>query len=579
MFLVTTPLTPWEESDQLLLGPWCKKQARTTGQLTVHEMSHPLVPLEQKKRCNRESRELVQSVMPDLFRELNSLHGTSHGSHFWKVVCQRWLLGFVDVIYQRWHLIDRALREFDVDKAGGISVRDEVIASRTTQEFNLQREDHSWNEHIFSAIMGFRGVPIAEATAQVIQPAYVSGEMTNRTRYFGRLFGALIHRSPICVVDSYLPRHKELFLAMRMRSFPMRLNRHLISEEPYSKAMRASMMLSRNSSNPLECFLRENLTRWIPMAWVEDFKNLTDPKNANIFPRSPRTIFTANAHLSNDHFMIWAASRLESGSRLVFSQHGGLYGEGEVRSRNEEHELDVADKYVTWGWRDAESPNIETTRSQLATNPRKSCNSVGGLLFVMDTTFRYSRYSWETRAERDLYLESSSSLVSHLPQFIREKTVVRLHHDHDRYDDGHQSYFGGIPDIKMDDYSKPITQAIKVSRLVLVTTLSTTFIENIWSNTPTMIYAHPSIYEIRTEFRDVFEELTSVGVFHESHNTAAEFVGQIWDSVETWWESDGVKQAVKRYGEMFAGLNTHGRRSLVNVIRAASSVPNLASKY
>ncbi|MFM8867468.1 MAG: hypothetical protein ACKOFZ_04210, partial [Ilumatobacteraceae bacterium] len=309
------------------------------------------------------------------------------------------------------------------------------------------------------------------------------------------------------------------------------------------------------------------------------FKNLTDPKNANIFPRSPRTIFTANAHLSNDHFMIWAATRLESGSRLVFSQHGGLYGEGEVRSRNEEHELDIADKYVTWGWRDAESPNIETTRSQLATNSRKSCNSVGGLLFVMDTTFRYSRYSWETRAERDLYLESSSSLVSHLPQFIREKTVVRLHHDHDRYDDGHQSYFGGIPDIKMDDYSKPITQAMKVSRLVLVTTLSTTFIENIWRNTPTMIYAHPSIYEIRTEFRDVFEELTSVGVFHESHNSAADFIGQIWDSVETWWELDAVKQAVKRYGEMFAGLNTHGRRSLVNVIRAASSVPNLTSKY
>lgn len=339
------------------------------------------------------------------------------------------------------------------------------------------------------------------------------------------------------------------------------------------------MTLSRNSSNPLECFLRENLTRWIPMAWVEDFKNLTDPKNANIFPRSPRTIFTANAHLSNDHFIIWAATQLESGSRLVFSQHGGLYGEGEVRSRNEEHELDIADKYLTWGWRDVDRPNIEIARCQLATKPRKFCNSVGGLLLVMDTTFRYSRYSWETRAERDLYLESSSSLLSRLPQFIREKTVVRLHHDHDRYDDGHESFFDGIPDIKMDDYSRPITKAIKISRLVLVTTLSTTFIENIWSNTPTVIFAHPSIYEIRTEFRDVFEDLASVGVFHESHIAAAEFVGKIWDSVESWWVSDSVKRAVKRYGEMFAGLPTDERRSLVEAIRAASSVPNLEPKY
>ena len=158
-------------------------------------------------------------------------------------------------------------------------------------------------------------------------------------------------------------------------------------------------------------------------------------------------------------------------------------------------------------------------------------------------------------------------MVSGLPQPIRENTTVRLHHDHDRYDDGHLPFFEKIPNIRLDDYSRPIALSIKKSRLVIVTTLSTTFIENIWSNVPTIIYAHPSIYEIRTEYRQVFDELASVGVFHESHIAAGDFVSTVWNSVEAWWESDDVKRAVRRYGEIFAGFKTQQQQSLTEILR------------
>lgn len=568
MFLVTTPLTLSEDPNQLFLGPWCRDEARTTTPFLVHEVSHPLVSVEEKKRRNDEVRDLVDRLTVDLFRELNSMHGTSHSIRFWKVVCQRWLLGFVDVIYQRWHLIDRALRDYDITMAGGIALHDESIASRTSQEFNLQREDHRWNTQIFTAILRFRGVPLVEVTTPSLHLEVRADPLSNQKRTgIEKIIGVLSCRSLLFIADSYLPRRKELMLAVRLGSFPVRLHRNPIAAAPYSGSTRQLIGLSASDVDSLENFLRKNLGRWIPMSWVEDFKRLADPSNARAFPRNPRTIFTGNAHLSNDHFMIWAASKMEAGSRLVFSQHGGLYGEGEVRSRNEEHELDVADNYVTWGWRDAQFSNIVTAPSQIARHSQQRRRRADQLLVVMDTTFRYSRYSWETRAERNLYLESSAMMVSGLPQSIRENTMVRLHHDHDRYDDGHLPFFEKIPNIRLDDYSRPIALSIKKSRLVIVTTLSTTFIENIWSNVPTIIYAHPSIYEIRTEYRQVFDELASVGVFHESHIAAGDFVSTVWNSVEAWWESDDVKRAVRHYGEIFAGFKTQQQQSLTEILR------------
>jgi putative transferase (TIGR04331 family) len=65
-------------------------------------------------------------------------------------------------------------------------------------------------------------------------------------------------------------------------------------------------------------------------------------------------IFTANRHLYDDVFNFWTALAVESGSRLVVAQHGGNYGISEFPSFAENHETLVADRYITWGWKEEE---------------------------------------------------------------------------------------------------------------------------------------------------------------------------------------------------------------------------------
>ena len=40
---------------------------------------------------------------------------------------------------------------------------------------------------------------------------------------------------------------------------------------------------------------------------------------------------------------------MENGTKLIYAQHGGAYGISEY-SWPEEHEKQISDKYLSWGW-------------------------------------------------------------------------------------------------------------------------------------------------------------------------------------------------------------------------------------
>ena len=568
MFLATTPLSIRSEHDVVLLGPWCLEGHSEIELGSCHLMSHGLVPLDKKLALNKEVQETVERILPNLCQRLNALHGQNQSDRYWRIICGRWLLGFVDVLYQRWNLIDQALTEFPIDHAGGFTLDHSMIAPRRSQDFAQQRISHEWNTHVFTAILRHRNVAIE----LLPQGRPTNGTSLNLEDRFIKqtavaLWGLLAKRSPMCIADSYFGTWSEMRLALENRSLPARLIRVIPSKVEYSESMRESVKLTSTAGESFEEFLFGNLHRWLPYSWVEDFSELSAGPHTRHLPQNPHTIFTANAHHSSDYFMIYMAKQAERGSRIVLAQHGGLYGEGEVRSRNEEHELAIADTYVTWGWKDSSYYNIVHGPNQISQPTSTACSSrEGGLLVVMDTTFRYSRYSWETRPERDLYGESCALLYSKLSADIQKKSIVRLHHDHNRCDEGHEQFFRELKGVNFDDVSRPIEKSISESRLVVVTTLSTTFIQNVSRGIPTLIYAQPEIYEIRAEYRWIFDELAKVGIFHESSVSVARWITAIWDGVGEWWNSEPVQEVVNQYGRHFAGFPSQTRKTWQQIL-------------
>jgi putative transferase (TIGR04331 family) len=68
---------------------------------------------------------------------------------------------------------------------------------------------------------------------------------------------------------------------------------------------------------------------------------------------------------------------------------------------------------------------------------------------------------------------------------------------------------------------------------------------------PTVIYWNTSHWEIRDEAIPYFEDLKSVGIFHETPESAAEHVKRVWDKVDEWWYGEHLREVLARFKKNF----------------------------
>ena len=79
-----------------------------------------------------------------------------------------------------------------------------------------------------------------------------------------------------------------------------------------------------------------------------------------------------------------------------------------------------------------------------------------------------------------------------------------------------------------------IRNLIKKSRLFISTYNATTYLESMAWNVPTIIFWDENCWELKEEAKPYFELLKSVGIFHNSPESAAKHMTNIWDNVDDW---------------------------------------------
>jgi putative transferase (TIGR04331 family) len=82
------------------------------------------------------------------------------------------------------------------------------------------------------------------------------------------------------------------------------------------------------------------------------------------------------------------------------------------------------------------------------------------------------------------------------------------------------------------------------TRIYISTYNATTYLESLSRNLPTIIFWNPKHSELRDTALPYFEKLRSVGIFHDTPESAARQMASVWNDVSSWWESAEV-QAVR----------------------------------
>ena len=463
-----------------------------------------------------------------------------------------WLCNFLDIVHARW---DVACQE------EALTARAYAESSRSSRprvmlalmsSLNSASQDSDWNRQIFTDIHSYRQEvgelqkDLVKVRSKDLQP---SDEIspTNQVRSSRR------QRSKICVSRTYLPRFAELLLALSLGSLPMRWREPHIESKSIDEDLRMKLDFRPEAAFPgsFEHFIRSYLSMHLPMSLVEDFAEIRSVVSDKT-KRTPHAFFTAHLHVSSDSFLIWCEMQRERGMRLVLSQHGGLNGQGLVPTRGEEFEAKFADRYLHWGW--AKVPTAIRIPAQLNVwaRKRRRSNHLNKLVIITDCTYRWSRRPWASTDDNARYRRMLLEIYGSLEDEVRTNTIIRLHHDHDKYDESHETMWRSeFPNVKLDGGLSSIWPLRRQAKLLVCTSLGTSEIEQFARSMPTVLRLDPEVHALRSSCVSLFEEMESGGLVHWSTDSFERFIRENWDDVDQWWRSRDTQDLVMKYLSMY----------------------------
>lgn len=91
-------------------------------------------------------------------------------------------------------------------------------------------------------------------------------------------------------------------------------------------------------------------------------------------------------------------------------------------------------------------------------------------------------------------------------------------------------------------------------RLFVADHLSTIYLEALAVGKPCILFVDPKINTNRfnSGAQDYFDGLRAVGILHDTPESAAHAVGQIYGDVESWWNEPSRQAALERFRQHFA---------------------------
>lgn len=553
--LVLTPIdAAWAgDSDVTLLGPWCLPYARhqASAARSPRTLPDPWRSRSTLHDAHAYVTALHQRLVPPLAAALNRLHGVERSTHYWHVMLGAWLLSFLPAVYQRHRTLDAAFETNPEFSTCGLTDACFVTPRTTIDLPRLIIGDH-YNLQLYTRLLKAAGRcgAVREARPSPIDPVGGSGWRRRVKQWAGAVSRHLPSRHAVLANTTLFPREALLELAWRLRGQfrPLFPAPAVGQDGPIRPDARAALREAVAADDRFTSLLRDILPFELPTCFVEGYAALAASEAA--FPPPPAAILSANAWYYDESFKHWAASAHERGTRLLGIQHGGNYGGGD-HLPSEWFEIELVDRFYTWGWHKAAygdrtcpmpAPKFVGRPAVGASNARR------GLLLATTHMTRYPLNFLTSVGEFEAYLDAHRRFVAALPAELRRALRVRLHRDDFGWDLAAR-WRDFAPDVSMDSNSTPFQDSLRDCRIYVCDHHSTTFIEALSVDKPTVLFWDPGTVDIAPEYADRYAALREAGILHDTPEAAARRLDTVHDDVERWWRGGALQQARRHFCE------------------------------
>jgi putative transferase (TIGR04331 family) len=480
-------------------------------------------------------------------------------NRYWSIITGVWLRSFIDLVVSRAAVLTRIQRQHNDLKLIAVDPEFCARAAGNYVEFHTFTKSAEWNSIVFSDIWSH-----CSNVGKITPPKFTDSIFGSNTK--NRSTG-----SQYVLSATYLPRLREAVLSLMLGTLPRRVKVVQPPTVESNSQMRQQLNLETTSGDDFEIAVKKLIMDYLPTGFLEGFNDLKGMIPLMKFPKNPKSIFTANRHLYDDVFNVWVADATSQGSSLTLGQHGGYFGISKYPSFAERHELSIADRYITWGWKSSPVTIPGPILTTIGMN-QKSIAKGSKLVVVTEQLWSLPRSSFSDFDDSPTYVEHLESCIQTLPSNIRNSTKIRLHpSDGITAKSMNNWWTQHIPAIEIDDCSESFQKTLKGAKLIVVAHNSTTLPETFSMNIPTLVSWKPEWVEIRDSAKPVFDILEKVGIFHSDSKEMARHIAAIWDDVDKWWQSAEVRDARKLFCDSYAQSMPQPLRFLRSLLRERNS--------
>jgi putative transferase (TIGR04331 family) len=579
-FLVTTALEKtWPDDDVpvLFLGEWCRRWDRKSSWENRDAVVAPYHWDDRQKLYQDYLylQALYEELLKELAAHLNEWHCVDHSIRYWRIIVGPWLGYFIQILFDRWVMLRQVLRDDEIAGVKVIRRNEGAFVPNDMAAFTPLFTGEEWNEAIYGQILDWLAVPIqpvnsANHALQGCSNTVSGARQVKRSlaRLASRLSGIVCRENEYFFISSYLSIKNDLLLQAKLGQLPKLWRPVAVPLSTFDSAARQWQMSKAESNDEFAAIVRALLPTQIPIAYLEGYRALVSLTDHLPWPKRPKAIFTSNSFSADDVFKAWAASKVESGVPLVIGQHGGNYGMA-VWGFTEDHQIAIADNFLTWGWTAADSSNITPVGNFKGFGKQQKLDETGVALLVEMTVPRqsYHMFSAPVAAGQWLdYFEDQCRFVEALSADLQNQLLVRLYAS----DFGlgqKQRWQTRFPCLQLDNGSQPMASLLKKTRIYVSTYNATTYLESLSLNFPTIIFWNPKHWELRDSALPYFEKLKSVGIFHETPESAAQQMAAVWNDVSDWWQGQAVQAARRAFCEHYARIPPKPLHVLEDIFR------------
>lgn len=566
----------------IFLGQWCKSYNRKQVWQNMDAITLP--PLgygqEQKDLLYAQARLYEEQLFSILTKALNDYHGFEHDSRFWKIVAGPWLRRNVDVIFNRIHTLDYCAKNYKLSGVASLGTGIELATNDALSALSSYGDDR-WNNAIFVRILHLLNIEnchvetvsqgnfeaVSSVNAVPVRPMMnrllkLAGESFGRvTRFFARETDAFI-------IHTYLPKLKQILLQLAIGQVPQFwVIPKLYLANTVNHTLRQVLINKyvNQIDSPMVRMAATLMFETLPICYLEGFAELRKTVNDLPFPAKPRLIFTSNNFEANEVFQLWAATKVESGSRYIVGQHGNNYGT--YRYMRHTIEEETSDKFLTWGWADGLPQHTPAFIFKMAgSNVFPKYNPDGGLLLV-ENILGHRIYVWDRPYDFEFYLEEQMKFAGGLADNPKSKLTVRLHYTNTYFNACElERWYDFDPRIKVEGGLTPFANLISQSRLVVYGYDSTGILESLALNMPILVLMENKFEFLREGAKPYYQLLLDAGIVHLSAESASNKVNEIWDDVAGWWATKQVQEARLSFCSQYSRVSHHPVADLKKIL-------------